>query len=468
MIIHSFLDKFNMIMSDSDLNVGVAPIAYLYYGNGYSRLLVHFSLSELTKAVEDKLIPDISKTRHKLRIFNCGGLSFDEYAPLGVFNKKDVRAAGFKIIVFKIPEEFTGGRGFDFTQATVGKSRISYDGATWRNASTGKPWSLHDGIYSTDYLEQELLKYENGDKSIIVGTQTFNTGDESINVDITTYVNDVLSGKEQNNGLCIALDGFAENVDKDGAVAFSRFFTHKTHTFMEPFVETVYEDHITDDRHMFYKGKTNRLYLYSNIAGNLKNLDDTPKCSIDTIGELEVKQASRGVYYVEIPAATSVSFVENTMYYDTWSNIIFNGNRLPDVEMDFVVRSQSEYFNMGNIITKDENYVPVLTGIKNSEVIHRGDVRKLEFVARVPYTADKCLITDGMSLRLYIMDADMEYEVLPYDKLDMAANSNYYTLFTEMLPPATYHIDVKVENNGETIVHKDIVRFTIVNDVTSK
>ena len=50
----------------------------------------------------------------------------------------------------------------------------------------------------------------------------------------------------------------------------------------------------------------------------------------------------------------------------------------------------------------------------------------------------------------------------------MAANSNYYTLFTEMLPPATYHIDVKVENNGETIVHKDIVRFTIVNDVTSK
>ena len=54
------------------------------------------------------------------------------------------------------------------------------------------------------------------------------------------------------------------------------FFTKHTQTYYEPFVETVYDNTIRDDRKNFYKGKINRLYFYTNLGGEPTNLDNKP------------------------------------------------------------------------------------------------------------------------------------------------------------------------------------------------
>ena len=54
------------------------------------------------------------------------------------------------------------------------------------------------------------------------------------------------------------------------------FFTRHTQTYYEPFVETSYNNPIRDDRKNFYRGKVNRLYLYTNLGGEPTNLDSKP------------------------------------------------------------------------------------------------------------------------------------------------------------------------------------------------
>ena len=45
---------------------------------------------------------------------------------------------------------------------------------------------------------------------------------------------------------------------------------------------------------------------------------------------------------------------------------------------------------------------------------------------------------------------------------------NFYYLRLCDLLPQEYHIDVSLDYNGEHIVHKDILYFTINNDKTNK
>lgn len=58
-----------------------------------------------------------------------------------------------------------------------------------------------DGIYSTDTLEKELYKYDNGLESIIVGRQHFDIGCENIDVDITDIFNEFIKGTKETTEL---------------------------------------------------------------------------------------------------------------------------------------------------------------------------------------------------------------------------------------------------------------------------
>jgi len=91
-------------------------------------------------------------------------------------------------------------------------------------------------------------------------------------------VNGLLTG-DTNNGLGIAYARAYEQMNNI-ALQYVGFFTNNTQTFYEPFVETIYTNHIHDDRNDFYLDKPNKLYLYVNLAGNPTNLDFNPsvKC----------------------------------------------------------------------------------------------------------------------------------------------------------------------------------------------
>lgn len=322
-----------------------------------------------------------------------------------------------------------------------------------------------DGIYSSDVLEDELIRFESGKESVIIAKQHFDIGCENIRVDITDTFNKFIDGDLDNYGIAVAFTPFYEELD-------SRFenyvglFTNRTNSFFEPYVETIYLDSIEDDRQNFVLGRKNRLYLYANIGGNLVNLDQLPTCSIDG-NEYEVKQASKGVYYVELTLPVDM-FTSPTMLYDMWEGIIYHGENLSPVELNFTTQPAHSFFKIGEQTPEVPNFTPTTYGINDGEIIKAGDIRKLCFLFKKDYAKNTAVHVDDVEIRMYVMDGTAQVTVIPYIKANRAFNDTYILIDTGMLIPNIYHIDLRVKYGMEMIEHHDILSFKITNEENNK
>ena len=482
MLYRTYITKFNTIVEDSDLNIGINPIAELNYGKRLTRMLFYFDCSKLKQMVCENITPDLSKFKHTLRIANCGSIDFTQLH-CGKFSDIDndlqIRASSFDLLFFLIPQEWDGGKGFDYkyTYFNQGyyspncllpsdtRKLLSIDGANWFQAKNGYPWS-ENGIYSTDTLSKEYDKFAVNESNIIIARKHFDIGNENIDIDLTDVVNKFITGELENYGIGVAFSPMFENMKEEEVNNYVGFFTHKTNGFFEPFLESKYDDVILDDRSHFILDKWNRLYLYCNIGGDLTDLDVNPICTINDV-DYEVHHQYKGVYYIDI-LLNSGEYKPNTMLYDTWSNIIYQGRELPSIELDFTLKTENNWFNIGNTITEPPRYSPHISGIKDKEQINRGDIRRLTIFSRVPYDMNKVRLVNNMELRLYVKDGESEIDVIPYDKVHKSFNENFYYIDTNMLIPNIYYIDIKYKYNGEVIVKKEAINFTIVNNLNNK
>ena len=182
---------------------------------------------------------------------------------------------------------------------------------------------------------------------------------------------------------------------------------------------------------------------------------------------MSVKQATEGVYYVEL-MLSSEDYQPNTMLYDIWGNIKYQGIKFDDIEMDFVTKSPNLFFDFGNSITENKKFIPIISGIKHDEKIMRGDKRKLIVTSKNEYSKNKATIYNQLEYRLYIKDGEREITVIDYQKVNQTINENYFILDTKMLVPQRYYIDVKYNYNLEEIYHNNVISFDIVSDLRKK
>lgn len=473
MISKTYFDKCNTIIKNSYYNTGINPIAELNYGNSLTRILFHFSTDKVKKMIEDKTYANVSKLRHTLKMTNCGSLDntiLDKKLMTSDYQSFKERAVSFDVILFLIPEEWDGGRGFDYARdlALVGTNNsLSTQGSNWYYRKTGYKWET-EGVYSTNTLLNELEKYDsiNGNLSkIIVGKANFDYGNENLEIDITEVFNKFLNNEIPNYGLGIAFDPLLET-QKTKLSQYIGFFSPYTNSFFEPYIETQYCEYISDDRHKFYLDKPNKLYFYSNIGGFPTNLDELPICKING-SEIASKQATKGVYYIDL-TLSSDEYNDNEMIYDLWTNIKYKGKKLKDVELDFVTKSENDFFNFYNSDKLPKKYVPNINGIKYDEKIKRGDIRKLIVDARVPYTVDEIEIIDKMEYRLYVMDGVSEIDVISYEPVERTCDYNYFLINTNDLIPNRYFIDIRISSNLEVRHTRKALSFIISNDITEK
>lgn len=473
MISKTYFDKCNTIIKNSYYNTGINPIAELNYGNSLTRILFHFSTDKVKKMIEDKTYANVSKLRHILKMTNCGSLDntiLDKKLMTSDYQSFKERAVSFDVILFLIPEEWDGGRGFDYARdlALVGTNNsLSTQGSNWYYRKTGYKWET-EGVYSTNTLLNELEKYDsiNGNLSkIIVGKANFDYGNENLEIDITEVFNKFLNNEIPNYGLGIAFDPLLET-QKTKLSQYIGFFSPYTNSFFEPYIETQYCEYISDDRHKFYLDKPNKLYFYSNIGGFPTNLDELPICKING-SEIASKQATKGVYYIDL-TLSSDEYNDNEMIYDLWTNIKYKGKKLKDVELDFVTKSENDFFNFYNSDKLPKKYVPNINGIKYDEKIKRGDIRKLIVDARVPYTVDEIEIIDKMEYRLYVMDGVSEIDVISYEPVERTCDYNYFLINTNDLIPNRYFIDIRISSNLEVRHTRKVLSFIISNDITEK
>lgn len=509
-----------------------------------SRILMYFDHNKVKELMNNGTMVDMSKMKHTLHITNAGSIDFTQLHQKETssinFNTK-MRATSFDIIFFLIPKPWDRGKGFDYSRnyfnydfyscKVIDATRLtSEDGCNWFQRMNGLPWddgekdelddevrdkivnefllehdveSIEDltkeeklelyalleeakepkyapGIFTNDKLSKEYDKFSAGEESIVIARQHFDVGNENLNIDITDIFNKFLDGELENYGIGMAFSPMLEASESEYE-NYIGFLTDKTNTFFEPFVETRYEDVVSDDRSNFVLGKRNRLYLYCTIGDHLEDLSLNPTVTIrngdgeiirDSVGRemtwIMSKRQSKGIYYIDVKLSRS-DFEPDTMLYDTWTNIQYQGTLLDDVELDFVVKQSANYFNIGNSIsTTDITFSPVISGIKEKEQIKRGDIRKLVIQAKPSYTNNTAQLLDTMDIRLYVKDGTREIDVIEWDTVNKAFLENYYMVDTNILIPQRYFVDIRIKYGMNSIIHHDVLSFDIVDDLNNK
>lgn len=183
---------------------------------------------------------------------------------------------------------------------------------------------------------------------------------------------------------------------------------------------------------------------------------------------IQATRQFKGVYYIDLKLSRG-DFEPDTMLYDTWSNILYQGSSLEDVELDFVIKQTANFFNLGNSLSStDVTFNPVTAGIKEKEQIRRGDVRKLVIQAKPSYTNNTAQLIDTMDIRLYVRDGTREIDVIEWDRVNKAFLENYYLIDTNILIPNRYYVDIRIKYGMNSIIHHDVLSFDIVDIINNK
>jgi hypothetical protein len=468
MIFRTYINKNNTLIEDQYTNTGLNPITELVYGgfnsgntsNIYSRFLLHFDLSYLISQYNDGNLGDLSQVTHTLKMYNSQAFEADLKGAMTFDNKR--RASSFDLVMWKIDQEWDEGNGYDY---------YCY------NVLNQLACKNYKETYSNWYFAQNLSPWTNfgtasgSTTGITIATQHFDHGNENLSMDITSIINDMITGGSQNYGFTIAYSyEFEQKQTKE--LNYVGFFTRHTQTYFEPFLETNYESYILDDRNLFFTDKLNRLYLYTNLGNNPTNLDFNPSVTIlDNNGDIflsipssGVTRQFEGVYYVEFNVPSS-AYTDCFTFQDVWSNISINGSARPDVTLEFALKKSEEWFNFGDNDGEPKQYGFSMSGVKREEKIKRGDIRKILVSARIPYTVDRKQVIDGLKYRLYVKQGTAEINVIDWDDVNRTNNQNYFLLDTSWMIPNTYYLDLKLYSNQEVRDYPEITKFYIVNQI---
>lgn len=458
MVLKTYFSKNNTITKSTNINSGLNPIAELYYGSGlnntasYSRFLFQIDDTRLKDLYVGGTYPDLSKLTHTLRMTNTGAFDKD------LLNKSigsKSRTSSFDLILFKINQPWDNGTGYDLSSSliTMGETAYICGYSNWFNSQNGVSWAGGDGVYS------------GSPSGITIGVQHFDKGNENIEIDVTSYINGLLTG-DTNNGLGIAFAPEFEELTPENP-QYVGFFTNNTQTFYEPYIETRYNNHISDDRNDFYLDKPNKLYLYVNLRGNPTNLTNIPSVEVfdnngNSFGLFTPEHVTLGVYSIDIIVPTT-SDNDCTMYNDVWSGLEINGVSLPDVSLDFVIKSSVGYYNIGSQDSTPRKTAVSVSGISANEKIKRGDIRKVLVSARIPFTVEQTQRIDDIKYRLYVKEGRNELNVIDFEPIELSVNSYYFLIDTASLLPNTYYLDVLVTSNLEVTTLSNVINFDIVS-----
>jgi hypothetical protein len=360
----------------------------------------------------------------------------------------------------------TANSPFGQLSPTTFSDELSYSQrpSNFYQRSTIYNWS-QEGIYSN--VNTGFTPFSS---MTIVGTQHFEFGNENIEFDMTNEINSIFTGGTTGNtGWIISfppqlelITGLTENYSVG-------FFSRNTQTFYEPFLETTFDDYISDDRNTFYKNRPNKLYLYSIIDGILTNLDSEPSViivdSVDNIlsGPLSSCLKTTGVYEVTVPSITSTTINTPCTIYDVWSGITLNGTSLENVINNLILLPTKK-----GIQLSPESQDPILYGfdyygIKQDEKIINTDIRKVGVIIKKAYSTNELLQRIQVYYRIYVKEGQTEVDVQEWTKVNRSYNQYYFMFDTRDKIPNEYYVDLKVYSDGAADTYKKQIKFQIVN-----
>ena len=317
-----------------------------------SRILVQFDIAQIKLDIDAGVIPNSGITWY-LKMFNT------EHE---LTNPKD-----FNIDVHKVTQPWEEGYGVDLDNH--GDEAKNF-GSSWTNRNPSNTWGDEGGDFSGGF-----------------NTQTFTTGLEDLEIDITSTVEEHILSPASNYGFILKLP----NDKETGQVSYytKRFFARSSEFFYKrPVLEARWDASVKDDRGSFYASSSlapasdnlNSLYLYNRIRGALKDIPAVGTGSIevslyDMIGGTQIENnftgshVSTGIYKCDVFADTSRSSIidvwsSGSVHYHTGTITV---KSFPDAEITnkYILKisnAKNYYNNVGTqrfrLYTRPKNWSP--------------------------------------------------------------------------------------------------------------
>jgi hypothetical protein len=248
------------------------------------------------------------------------------------------------------------------------------------------------------------------------------------------------------------------------------FFSRHTQTFYQPYLLTNYDDIIKDDRNLFLKSQTNRLYLYVYQNGDLVNLDSTPFVRIEDrngdavsgMSSLSTCLRTKGVYEVVVPNGFTSSPTP-CQYYDIWSGLTINGQGIPNVTNQFTLQQYNAGIQIGPLSKEPQIFGFNFYGILQNEQILNTDIRKVGVTIKKAYTGQQLLENISAFYRVYVKEGTTEVLVQDWTPINRTPNEYYFIFDMRDKIPNQYYVDIQVNTSGEKDTYKQQLTFNIVN-----
>lgn len=500
-IYRSYFSRNNTLISDLYTNTGRNPVVELNFGSsnlvvpnyGFTRFIFDLDLDGLDEMIADKVISTgcTSAMTHTLMMTNTS--SFDDDLLNTSMSNARKRATSFDLILFRIPK-YSGttgspqlwdeGVGYDYNDFGTTKNGIagqqsaleqlnnksfSLRPSNWYQTTTVTDWS-NEGIYDNRNSLTGLTGL-NYSALTIVDEQHFEFGNEDIQFDMTNEINSILDGSLTGvTGWGIAYKPDIENITGLTDSYSVGFFGRHTQTFYQPYLLTEYNDLIQDDRNVFLKNQTNKLYLYVYQNGDFVNLDSLPGVNIEDQngtavagGEgLSTCQVTKGVYEVTVP---NIFTAQPTpcLFYDVWTGLTVNGQSLPNVTNQFILQAYTAGINIGSTSREPEKFGFSFYGILQNEKILNTEIRKVGIVAKKQWTSQQLLQNIDIYYRIYVREGTTEVQVQNWTPVNRTPNEYYFIFDMRDKIPNEYFVDIRVNTSGEKDIYKDTLQFQIVN-----
>lgn len=500
-IYRSYFSRNNTLLSNLYTNTARNPVVELNFGSsdlvvpnfGFTRFIFDLDLDGLRQMIAEKYISTGCTTAitHTLLMTNTSSFS-DDLINTNMNNGRK-RATSFDLILFRIPK-FSGatgapqfwdeGVGYDYndfgtTQNGISGSQTAIEQynnknfslrpSNWYQTTTVANWS-QPGIYDNRNSLTGLTGL-NYSALTIIDEQHFELGNEDIQFDMTDEITGLLNGTITGvTGYGIAYKPDIENITGLTESYSVGFFGKYTQTFYQPYLLTDYNDLIQDDRNVFLKNQTNKLYLYVYQNGDFVNLDNLPGVNIeDQNGDivtggsgLTTCQVTRGVYEVTVPNIF-VNQAAPCLFYDVWTGLTINGQSLPNVTNQFVLQAYSAGIQIGSLSKEPSKYGFSFYGILQNEKILNTEVRKVGVVVKKEWSSQQLLENIDVFYRVYVTEGTTEVQVQDWTAVNRTPNEYYFMFDMRDKIPNEYYVDIKVNTSGEKDIYKDTLRFQIVN-----
>lgn len=485
-IFRSYFSKNNTLISNNLTNNSQNPVAEISYGTfdkQVSRFIFDVDLDNLKKKIDEGFINPNRIVKHVLHMTNT-----ISYAPQYLGKKSYSlgidRASSFELELFNINEDWDEGSGYNFEYnddkfpyVDIVPSILYPQASNWSARTTTSGWTVAGA-------------YISGVTQIITG-QTFAKGNENIEFDITDYINQRLnevgvsgltgtSAYTGNSfGLGIKFPDVYEALDPEFRQAVA-FHVKHTNTFYEPYIETIIDDVIIDDRNYFYLDKDNELYLYVNVGGLLQNIIvnkvdiyDFNDNLIDTLNGTSIINVSKGIYKIQYKVSQwknnngidvdAESYPDAVIFKDVWSLTIDDKDRTYEGEFYLISKDKYYTFDQSNQINF-ENYFFYFWGIGEKENIVAGTIKKIKLTIKELYTDQNKFLPLDIEYRLFTtIGKKYEIEIIPFTSVNRTNTGYEFNLDTSWLIPQDYFLQIRMKN-GSYYENKQTLSFTIISD----